>query len=279
MSLVGRILIFLILLMSLVFMTVTMMVYSTHKNWKDLVENPSTGLKSKLDTARAQVAELEKQREEALNQLALERAARAESLAVLEVRSRELSEQLVKAEQERQQLRIENASKIKLLETNQNEMKRLKDEVDAMRGEIRTARLDRDSQLTEARALADKLNQSEGDLRRLKERNNQLIGELSSAKLLLDRNGMTVDTPVDGLPPKVDGVVTSVRNSNLVEVSMGSDEGIQRGHTLDIYRATGAYLGRLEVIETSSDRSVGRIVPEYLQGVIRKGDRVASRLL
>lgn len=279
MSLVGRILIFLILLMSLVFMTVTMMVYSTHKNWKDLVTNPSTGLKAKLDNTKAQVSALEKQREEALNQLAFEQAARAESLAVLEVRSRELSQQLVKAEKERQQLRIENAEKIKLLETNQNEMKRLKDEVDAMRGEIRTARLDRDSQLTEARSLADKLNQSEGELRRLKERNNQLIGELSGAKLILDRNGMTVDTPVDGLPPKVDGVVTAVRNSNLVEVSMGTDEGIRRGHTLDIYRATGAYLGRLQVIETSPDRAVGRIVPEFLQGVIRKGDRVASRLL
>jgi hypothetical protein len=265
--------------MSLVFMTVTMMVYATHRNWKDLVENPSTGLKTTLDNTKAQVAELEKQREDALNLLALERAARAESLAVLEVRSRELSQQLVKAEQERQQLRIDNAEKLKLLETNQNEMKRLKDEVDVMRGEIRTARLDRDLQLTDARALADKLNQSEGELRRLKERNNQLIGELSGAKLILDRNGMTVDTPVDGLPPKVDGVVTAVRNSNLVEVSMGTDEGIRRGHTLDIYRATGAYLGRLRVIETSPDRAVGRIVPEFLQGVIRKGDRVASRLL
>ena len=112
MSLVGRILIFLILLMSLVFMTVTMMVYATHRNWKDLVENPSTGLKTKLDNTKAQVAELEKQREDALNLLAFERAARAESLAVLEVRSRELSQQLVKAEQERQQLRIDNAEKI-----------------------------------------------------------------------------------------------------------------------------------------------------------------------
>ena len=279
MSLVGRILIFLILVMSLVFMTVTMMVYSTHKNWKELVTKPQTGLKARLDQAKNQVEELEKQREATLNELALERAARAESLAVLEVRSSELAEQLIEAESERQQLKLENAEKIKLLETNQNEMKRLKDEVDVMRSEIRTARLDRDGQLTAARELADKLNQSEGELRRLKERNNQLIGELSSAKLILDRNDMTVDTPVDDIPPKVDGIVTAVRNSNLVEVSIGTDEGIRRGHTLDIYRATGAYLGRLQVIETATDRSVGKIVPEFLQGVIRKGDRVASRLL
>jgi hypothetical protein len=265
--------------MSLVFMTITMMVYATHTNWKDAVTNPQNGLQARLKKAKDEVATLESQREKTLNELALERAARAESLAVLEVRSRELSQQLVKAEDERQRLRQENAEKIKLLETNQNQMKRLKDEVDAMRGEIRTARLDRDGQLTEARSLADKLNQSEGELRRLKERNNQLIGELSSAKLILDRNGTTVDTPVDDIPPKVDGIVTAVRNSNLIEVSMGTDEGIRRGHTLDVYRATGAYLGRLQVIETSSDRAVGRIVPEFLQGVIRKGDRVASRLL
>lgn len=279
MSLIGKTLIFLIFLMSLVFMTITMLVYSTHRNWKDLVENPQTGLKARLDQRKQEVDALEKQREQALNTLALERAARAEALAVLEVRNNELSQERENAVTAMNQLRLENAEKIKLLETNQNEMKRLKDEVDVLRTEIRTARLDRDAQLTEARVLSDKLNQSEGELRRLKERNDQLIGELSGAKLILDRNGMTVDTPVDDLPPKVDGVVTAIRESNLVEVSMGADEGIRRGHTLDVYRATGAYLGRLRVIETSSDRAVGRIVPEFLQGVIRKGDRVASRLL
>ncbi len=72
MSLVGRILIFLILLMSLVFMTVTMMVYATHTNWKLAVTDPTTGLKARLEKAKSEVEELDKQREEALNNLALE---------------------------------------------------------------------------------------------------------------------------------------------------------------------------------------------------------------
>jgi hypothetical protein len=70
-----------------------------------------------------------------------------------------------------------------------------------------------------------------------------------------------------------------VREGGLIEVSLGSDEGLRRGHKLDVYRLTGGYLGRAEVVDTNPDRAVARIIPEFRQGIIRKGDRVATKLL
>ena len=48
MNLLGKIFVVLIIVMSLVFMTLALAVYATHKNWKDIVEGPN-GLKTQLD--------------------------------------------------------------------------------------------------------------------------------------------------------------------------------------------------------------------------------------
>ena len=56
-------------------------------------------------------------------------------------------------------------------------------------------------------------------------------------------------------------------------------KGIRRGHEVDVYTARGGYLGRAVVVETSNDRSVAKVLSEFRQGVMRKGDRVATRLL
>ena len=278
MTFVGKILVVLILLMSVAFMGFTLAVYSTHRNWRDLVKNPTTGLETKLQNKQSELTQLESERQQVLDQLAQEKAARTEAIAALEVRRLELREQLASRESDLEKLEIRSRDAIKSLETAQGEMKRLKDEVVLLRDEITSTRRDRNSQVAAVRELTDKLNQGEGQLSRLRERNEQLVSELSRASLVIEGNGLSVNDPVDKIPPKLDGVITAVRR-NTIEVSLGSDEGIRRGHIVDVFSNQGGYLGRAQVIETSTDRSVARIVPEFRQGVMRKGDRVATRLL
>ena len=86
----------------------------------------------------------------------------------------------------------------------------------------------------------------------------------------------TVRTDVDQIPPDVKGLVVEVGDKNLVEISIGGDDGILVGHTLDVYRE-GAYLGRVKVVKTSHDRAVAEIIPDFKRGAIRKGDRVATK--
>ena len=54
MNLLGKIFVVLIVVMSLVFMTLALAVYATHKNWKDIVEGPN-GLQAQLDTAQTEL--------------------------------------------------------------------------------------------------------------------------------------------------------------------------------------------------------------------------------
>ena len=279
MTLVGKILVVLIFIMSLVFMSFTVMVYSTHRNWKDLVENPSSGLKARLTQREQEKRQLENERQEILNKLAYERATRTEALAVLEVKLSELTAELARNEETLRTTQTQLGEANQLVSSSLAQKQRLTTEVEKLREEVKGAREDRDFQVAEVQKLTDKINQSEGQLRRLRDRNNQLTGELGRAQVLLDSNDLDLNAPLDGQPPRLDGVVTAVRQRDLVEVSLGADEGVRRGHKLDIYAGSGAYLGRLEVVETAPDRAVGRVVPQYSQGVIRKGDRVATKLL
>ena len=83
------------------------------------------------------------------------------------------------------------------------------------------------------------------------------------------------------IPPRVDGRVLAVQGSGLIEISIGSDSGLQKGHRLKIVRfADGgsSYVGEAEVVETTPDRSVCRIDPKFQNSDVRKGDRVTSQI-
>jgi hypothetical protein len=92
----------------------------------------------------------------------------------------------------------------------------------------------------------------------------------------LGAHGLSKDTPVDGIPPQVRGKVLAINQNNMIEISLGSDDGLRAGHTLEIFRASN-YLGRVEVLSTSTDRAVGKIIPGFKKGAIQKGDDVATR--
>ena len=65
----------------------------------------------------------------------------------------------------------------------------------------------------------------------------------------------------------------------LIEISLGTDDGLLKGHTLEVYRKDGsAYLGRVEVTATQPDKAACKILPQFRQGPIQGGDRVTSKL-
>jgi hypothetical protein len=87
-------------------------------------------------------------------------------------------------------------------------------------------------------------------------------------------------------PPaeNVEGVVKSVDASGLVTISLGSDAGLAKGHTLELFRVNPAastqskYLGTVRVIESEAHQSVAQPVGR-LTAPAQAGDRVTSRLL
>lgn len=95
-------------------------------------------------------------------------------------------------------------------------------------------------------------------------------------KMVLDRNGLTADSLVAHIPPKVEGVVLEVGDKDMVMISIGADDGLKIGHALDVYSGS-QYKGRIVIKKTSPDRAVGQVQKELQKGQIKGGDRVTTK--
>jgi hypothetical protein len=93
----------------------------------------------------------------------------------------------------------------------------------------------------------------------------------------------TADPKRGEKPPEKDGVqgvVAEVSAEGLVMISLGSDDGIQRGQTLEVYRLepNPEYVGAIRIIELQPRRAVGRPVNPGSAKQIKPNDKVASKI-
>jgi hypothetical protein len=167
-----------------------------------------------------------------------------------------------------------------MVAATQENNQRLTDEVTGLRQDIRTNEQARDQAFHTTLKATEDLHQTAGELRNSVERNRQLTEQVSGMTSVMDAKGIDPNTPPDAVTPTVDGLVSRVRQvagAQLVEVTIGSDDGLKQGNTVEVYRG-GRYLGRLDIVKTSPDRAVGRVDRRFQQGSIQEGDRVATRL-
>jgi len=93
----------------------------------------------------------------------------------------------------------------------------------------------------------------------------------------------------DPNPPRRPSIETNGEVSgisgNLAQITLGSDNGIERGHILQVYRpdlknpANSLYLGTLTVDRTQPHAAVGTFEPAGRGKMIQKGDKVDTRIL
>jgi len=80
-------------------------------------------------------------------------------------------------------------------------------------------------------------------------------------------------------PENIEGQVTRA-DGNLVSISVGSDNGLSRNQTMEVFRLgqNPRYLGRIRLVEVTPTKAVGQLVGRPSQP-IQTGDRVASRIV
>jgi len=280
MNFVGKILTVLIAVMSLVFMTMAIMLYATHTNWRDVVKNPNTGLEHKYNNLKAEKENLLHKFEAAKKDLENEQIIKGDKLAKLENTVAELRDQRAKLEKQTQDLKTSQGEAVAAMLKTQETLRKLREEVDTLRKDIRTAQQERNQSFEKAVVLADQVHQREIDVKRLKGEKNDLAADTTRMRDLLRANDINPDGDPSGLLPRVSGQVMAVVGGDSVELSIGSDDGLKKGHQLEVFRAQAGqnrYMGRVEVVETAPDRAVAKILPEYRKGAVREGDSVVSK--
>lgn len=276
MGFIGKMLTTFIFVMSIVFMTLAVMVFATHKSWKEEITSP-TGFQAQTQRLKTENENLKKDILEFNRLYAAEQTSRAFALGALQSKLAQLEQQIQQRDAMLAQQQSEISSKTAILATTAQNEAKLQAEVELQRELITKTREETNVLFLSVVKLTDDINQAKGLERILQERNDSMLAQYASLKLVADKVGITPFTLVEKKPPHIDAEITAVGEKDLVEVSVGSDDGIHKGHSMEAFRGA-TYLGRIEILNTQPNRSVGKILPELRKAPIRKGDRVTTRL-
>jgi hypothetical protein len=277
MTLVGKIFTVLIFVMSIVFMSFAVMTFATHKNWKEYVTNPTTGLEKQLALAKQAKADADAQITRLKEDQRNEQAARTAVIGVLTARAVRLEADLSAKTAELNTVSADMTTVSKAAEVAQTRLDTLEKEAAALRADLRKTEEDLDGQVLAVVKLTDDLNQAITLRDQEKEKNTQAVLQIAQMKMVMDANNLKIDSLVSHIPPKVEGVVLEVSDKDLIEISIGKDDGLKEGHTLEVYRGN-TYIGRITIRRTAPDRAVGQIIKELQRGQIKRGDRVSTKL-
>jgi hypothetical protein len=279
MNFLGKVFIILVLVLSIMFMSFAIVVYTTHKNWRELVEGP-TGLRARLTQADAEMQRVKSAYDREVEQLNAEKTAAVQQAAKLETERTLLANTNAAIQGELDQLKQQQREHTAAIASTQKNNEDLSAQVNALAQQKRDAELARDAQYAQMLAATEQRNQLVGQLETATQRNMQLTSQVSNMRQVMDANGINPATDANAVTPTVNGIVSQIRRtggSQFVEVSIGADDGLKAGDTVEVFRGS-KYLGRLDILETSPDKAVGQVNRRFLQGQIQEGDRVATRL-
>jgi hypothetical protein len=273
MNFIGKIFVVMIMIMTFLFCAGTVMVFVTHKNWQEA----ALAAAARLESAKISNANLLREKEEALNQLAKERAERR--LQIADLTSKLSNEQGLKntLAQDNARLNTQLAEALNQSQLINQASEYLTTENSKLLIAKVGAEEAHDRRLTELVEKTDQLASEQGNSSRLSGENLELAELSATQRMVLNMHGLTLNSISDE-PPALDGVVTAVSATTpLVQISLGSDDGLKRGHALEVFRGT-SYLGRIVIRELEPNRAVGMIVKELQKDLFQRGDRVATKL-
>lgn len=284
MTFTGKILVVLNLFLSFIFMAFAVMVFSSRENLQGKLKDKDKAIQAADAKAGAAATELKKAQDDmaaAKTTADQQLAAKEQEVNKYKAESKQFSDQLTAIRTQEGSLRSDSAS----IATELNQRRQ---EVDLLR-DYRKKLLEENTNLVNVKTqLSDQLAQASNTLKLSTERNEQLLDRIQKleAYAIKIKGSLPDNETLEGVagvtaPPDVQGVVKRVDSEGkLLEITLGSDDGIRKGHVLEVWR-TGAnykYLGRIKIVDVGHDHAVARPVASS-GAAIQASDIVGPNIL
>jgi hypothetical protein len=285
MTVLGKTLVFFNLLFSIITGALVLMVFSARTNWQVATKK----FEAELQVAQASVTAYQKEAADA-RQAAQEEVAKVKAeldntkgqLVQAQSHNKAEDDKYVKETQKVAQQeatiksittdRDRNAEEVKILARQKDGMQKRIGELVKLNSDAHDGRVKAE---IEANAHKTRNEQLVSTVKNLEKANQELRAKMGSS------GGSTSVASENPPPENVEGLIKKAdATSGLVTLSIGSDSGLAKGHTLEVYRLDPAakYLGKLVVMEVWPHAAVGRPLGKPL-GKIQEGDHVASKIL
>lgn len=281
-NVVGKMLIVMQLVFSILFMCFAGAVYTFQAQWR----NKATSLEQKLGVATAQVDDAIEARNREVEAMKAQLDELKNLSDNLKAQERANADKVDQATKLLAAAQLERDKAVSDAEVSTSEAAARVVEAVVLNREVQSLR----NRLLEGQAAAqlveDKVLSLSGKLAEAEEKEEQQLAENSRLKDLLRFNGvdprtqMLADVPAE--KDKVDGFVEKTRkakaqNQEYVQITIGSDDRVQKNMKLILSRGS-KYLGEARVISVYPDYAVCVVVEETRQGIIQEGDNVTTKL-
>ena len=282
MNLIGKIFVAVILLLSVVFMILAMATYSTHKNWR----TAHAALKADNDRLTAQLRQQESAAELMESELQLQIDVANQLVRNLQSERQALLSRNEDIQTEINNLNQERRDATAAVSSTQANAERLANQNVGLQQDVIASQQAADRAFQRTVEATSALHDTEVKLQNQQQLAAQLTEQVAGMTLAMREAGVDPATRVGDVVPRVGGYVSLVRRragDETIEITIGSDDGLKRGHTVEVFRTSDTsgqskYLGRAVVLSTNGDKAYARIVPELKKARIQEGDRVATRL-
>lgn len=286
MTFLGKILAFLNLALSIAVAGFILATYASRANWHAAYESMKKQEEVSRRDAEAFKAEMVQAQSERLkSEKAVEehRALAKKEKDALDGRITDLSEKLKQAGEE-------NAKHVASQTAAGEELNRRAKEVDYLKRLIGERDQDLARQKKQVVDMQAMMVEATINYRAERERNERLLQE--NERLTKDNRQMQQvasstslrrEAPKKNPPAEdIEGRVKATDPSGYIKVSVGSDAGLSKGNTLEVYRLKPepAYLGTIQIVQVSPSEAVAKpLVEPRGHGSIQVGDQVSSSIL
>lgn len=278
MNLVGKIFVGIIALMSVVCLTLSVVSYAAHHNYKDR----NVALTEQLNKAKDESQKLTAQKAELAKKIEDEKQSYVSMIAALRTKTVDLQTENSALKADLDKLNEDLAERNDAVVANTKYITDIHQQLGNASDELKKAQELRANYLRDLAKTMEKLHELSAVYGDLQHQNQELVKSYDDALTVLNQNGLSADASKYGDLPRypVQGTIETVEEGvdGLLMISIGSDDGLSEHNKLDVRRGD-SYLGRVEVITLEPNRAVCRVLPEYRQGVMQKGDDVYSQKL
>lgn len=281
MTFLGKVLVVVHLVLSVLFMAFAGAVFTAQTNWRTKFETAQKSADDARSRAQMEANNLNGQISALQEQLGTSQNEKTQ----WEGRAKVLEGETARLDTENKSLKLAFDGQRNIADLNSQEADERTKEAQVQRARNMELNGSRDTLVTEVNKLRDKLFGTELSLRQTEERYNAILktnaimrAYLASKDLPTDPRAMTV---ASAPPPDLYGRILDARreakgNRTLVEISLGQDDGLIQGHMMTVYRGD-KFLGRIRLEDVRPDRSVGVVVETAPNSVIEVEDNVTTR--
>jgi hypothetical protein len=287
MTAVGKILVFLNLVFSLVVGAFVIMIYLARTHWVDeykKLENQNTVLAASARTYQAQALRAQEEKETEIKKVQAELKNVQQDLAAAQTDNGQLRNNL-------NQLQNQSNSEKSLSTKFGTEVEKRQEDVAQLRETLRKRDQEFNTLVKQNAEYKDQATVAQIERQATQALANRVEAELQRVQKEMARmrsNGGSATVARAGgknpPPENVEGLVKNTDSSGLMTITIGSDAGLAKGHTLELFRLNPSaptqskYLGTVRILEADHHQAVVQPVGR-LSAPAQAGDRVASRIL